>query len=388
MSNKGTTIEKQLIHQALNEREHRILRFLFAVQPDEQEVSEALAGLDPDTEDISFLLLLAIFGYACGWKGFPEEIIPRLKGIHRYYQVDNAFKFTWLSGVLDALEKAGIAVLLIKGGAMYVHYRQSSPRLMSDFDIAVAAEDFEKACALLESLGCTKGNTAAWSAEYKRDEYGRTVHVDLHCRVFKNSETADALVQARSVQTVFRGRKVLVPSAQDMFIHLMDNQIRNIFHDEYSNRRTKWFFDCLSILQAYPDVLDVEMIRQRTNEFCNRNYIRLALRMFSFWFPEIVSAETVEECFPADKEYWKWLSDGMEYRRRYSLVTAYEQGGSLPLKRVYRSARRWLQEYRFIGPEFREQYGEMSFVDFFCHQTGCKNAGDALKRYLPRLRLK
>jgi len=91
------------------------------------------------------------------------------------------------------------------------------------------------------------------------------------------------------------------------------------------------------------------------------------LRMFSAWFPQIVSAETVEKCFPADDAYWAWLCDGMEYLKRYSAVVDYEQGGPLPLKRVYRAARRWIQEYRFMGPEFKEQFGKMSFVDFFCH---------------------
>ncbi|MBR0479003.1 MAG: nucleotidyltransferase family protein [Solobacterium sp.] len=387
-NNKGITIENKIIHEALNEREQKVLRLVFSDEQDEKEIRNVLTGLDPDTEDISFLLMLAILGYTCSWKGFPEELVPRLKGIHRYYQVDNVMKFTWLCGILDRLEKAGIPGMLIKGGAMYVHYRQSSPRIMSDFDVVVPVDRFREACALMESYGCTKGNTAAWAAEYKAEVHGRTAWLDLHCRMFKNGETADEGVRERAVQTEFRGKKVRIPSVEDMFIHLMDNQTRNLFHDEYRNRRTKWFFDCLSIIQVYPYILDAERLRKQTDRFYNRNYIRLALRMFSAWFPQIVSAETVEKCFPADDAYWAWLCDGMEYLKRYSAVVDYEQGGPLPLKRVYRAARRWIQEYRFMGPEFKEQFGKMSFVDFFCHQTGCRNAVDALKRYLPRLRLK
>ncbi|MBQ1383123.1 MAG: nucleotidyltransferase family protein [Solobacterium sp.] len=385
---KGITIEKRLIQESLNERERKALHLLFSNQRSDEEILDVLEGLDPDTEDISFLLLLSMLGYSCAWKGFPERIIPRLKGIHRYYQVDNAMKFTWLCGILGGLEKAGIRAMLIKGGAMYVHYRQSSPRIMSDFDVSVPADRFEEACALVESYGCIKGDTAAWSAEYKAEIHGRTARLDLHCRMFKNGETADAGIRERAVQTEFRGMKLWIPSAEDMFIHLMDNQIRNLFHDEYRNRRTKWFFDCLSMINVCPDILDAGRLRKQADMFHNRNYIRLALRMFSAWFPEIVSAEAVEKCFPADDAYWAWLCDGMEYRKRYNAVAGFEQGGGLPPKRVYLSARRWIQEYRFMGPEFKEQFGKMSFVDFFCHQTGCRDAAEALKRYLPRLRLK
>ncbi|MBR2990825.1 MAG: nucleotidyltransferase family protein [Solobacterium sp.] len=372
----------------MNEREQKVLRFLFVDDQNEEEIRAVLEGIDPDEEDITFLLLLAILGYHCAWKGYPEEIIPRLKGIHRYHQVDNAMKFTWLSGILKELESAGITPMMIKGGAMYMHYMQSSPRVMSDYDVAVPADRFDEAYALLESLGCVKGNTAAWAVGFRTQVYGRTACLDLHSRMFKNAETADDLVRERAVPVRFRGVEALVPCAEDMFVHLMDNQIRNYFHNEYAGRRTKWFFDCLCLLQSYPELLDPAKLQEQVSRFCDRKYILLALRMFSYWFPEVVSRETVESCFPVNEAYWEWLSAGMEYRKCYIAVAGFDQGGKLPPKRLYLSTKRWLTEYRFMGPEFREQYGKMSFIDFFCHQTGCRNAADAFRRYLPRLRLK
>ena len=79
----GKKSERELIRGALNEREQALLDMMFFTGPDGEKSRVLFDGLDPDTESVVFQLILAVWGNACGWKDFPAEIIPRIRGVYR-----------------------------------------------------------------------------------------------------------------------------------------------------------------------------------------------------------------------------------------------------------------------------------------------------------------
>ena len=388
MAHRGEALEQELIRGALTGRERSLIRILFFHTQDEADYRNLFDGLDPDQENICFLLTLSVLGFSTGWARFPAELVPRLKGIHRYYQVDAAVKFAWLAGILKCLEAEGIPVMHLKGGAMYVYYRKGSPRIMDDFDAAVPAELFDKAASLLEAQGCERVRSSPWADTFQATVLGRRTSIDLHRRILKNAPDADRPIREHALHAVFQGMPVCVPSPADMFLHLLDNQARNLFFHEHPGRRIKWISDCCRILEAYPDSVTPAILRELSERCHDTFHVTLALRILSARLPEIFPRRDVEEAFPVSREYYDWIVRGIAFRDSYTAVCAYPGNGPLTPRRFCVSLRRRVNEYRLLSPEFRAQGAPVSFVSFFCMQTGCRNPGEALKKYLPRLRLR
>ena len=384
----GRQLERELIRGALNEREQALLDMMFFTGPDEEKSRALFDGLDLDTESVVFQLILAVWGNACGWKDFPAEILPRIRGVYRYYQVDCGMKYTWLAGVLRALEEAGIRAMLLKGGAMYVYYRRGSSRMMDDFDLAVPEKDFDRAAAIIASMGCERDEGAPWSSTFLAKVYGRYTYLDLHKRIFKYSEGADAQLWARAVPVEFQGARVLVPCPEDMLFHMLDNQARNYFINEHPERRIKWIFDCCTVWDQYPAALRPERLRELSVPFCNTRYVQLALRILAARLPGLFPAGKLEESFPADRAYYTWIARGIAYRDAHTAARKYPDGASLTPRYLLTTARRWVTQYRLLRPDLREQYGHITFLRFFLRQSECGTLGGALRRYIPRLSLR
>ena len=388
MTHRGETLEQTLIRDALTERELNLTRLLFFHTNNETGVQNLFDGIDPNKESISFLLMLSVLGFSTGWTGFPAGLVPRIKGIHRFYQVDSAIKFNWLSGILKSLDAEGIPTMLIKGGAMYVYYRKGSPRIMDDFDVAVPADLFEKAASLLETLGCERIKSSPWADTFHATVLGRRASIDLHKRIIKNSPVADHRIWENAVHAVFQATPVCIPSPADMFLHLLDNQARNLFFNERPERRIKWISDCCSILEAYPGAVTPVLLRELSEHYHDTFYVTLALRILSAWLPQLFPPREVEEAFPVSREYYDWIVKGLSFRDSYMAVCEYPGNGPLTPRRFCVSLRRRVNEYRFMGPEFRAQGVPVSFVSFFCMQTGCRNVREAFRKYFPRLRIR
>lgn len=77
---------------------------------------------DIDYANMNYSLMLAVLGFRMGWDCFPHEIVPRLKGIHRYCQAKNVMGMPWLLEKIRVLRSSEIPVMLIKGLAMRYHY--------------------------------------------------------------------------------------------------------------------------------------------------------------------------------------------------------------------------------------------------------------------------
>ena len=93
--NFGNEAENLIAKTLLTERERLLLPLLFEA-PEKRTTEEYRKTIERltdymsiDNEHISFLLMLAILGERMNWEAFPKEIIPRLKGIYRYYLVQN-----------------------------------------------------------------------------------------------------------------------------------------------------------------------------------------------------------------------------------------------------------------------------------------------------------
>lgn len=106
--------EERLKQMLLTPGEQTLLDVLFGSEWTENAMHTLLDNFDIDHANQNYILMLSCLGYMKNWKYFPHEIIPRLKGVHRYYQVRNSMGIPWLVKQLRILSDAGIQIMLIK----------------------------------------------------------------------------------------------------------------------------------------------------------------------------------------------------------------------------------------------------------------------------------
>lgn len=107
---------------------------------------------------------------------FPAADLNVLRGVYRYNWTRNQLLARSAATIIDKLQKAGVAVLVLKGLALaYTSYRDLGARSMQDFDILVHPEQRQQAAEILEQNG--------WKSEHPMGDIGA-----LHGREFKNDQ--------------------------------------------------------------------------------------------------------------------------------------------------------------------------------------------------------
>ncbi len=370
----------------LETREKLLLRLLFDDVPFEEKHIEILLP-EPaiDRERLEYLLMLSILGTRRHWQYFPAWVQPRLRGIYRYFRVENIKGVPWLKEKLRLLEEQGIPVLLLKGIAMRMHYAADSPRQMDDFDIAVPADLFEKACRVMLDSGCSE--SAEGPALHARTFCeGDDFSLDLHQWIFKTHGDKDADVWEKAEPAVFQDRNVLVMQPADMAIHILDSQARDVIKDNTMERRMKWLFDVRSVIGA-ADGFSWEKIADRAKELGTLSYLTMILPVFSEVFPEKLGADELNAYFPRDGAYQSWASGMETYRREseqyHEAMAEHEDRLYSPYMALRKLRHLWTGWRCYYKPELREAGVRMNFIQYVCFMQETGSPAELFRKYLP-----
>ena len=153
--------ETELKRELFSPLDTSMIRCLIGTSIDEGTADILFEKLDIDGTDALKLLLMAIIGQKNNWEYYPRGIIPRLKGIYKYYQVQNATDNIQISAYLKALNELDVPVLLSGGIAFRMHYLKGIPRLVSVNDFTVPSSFFEKADRIIEEICSIGGERSA-----------------------------------------------------------------------------------------------------------------------------------------------------------------------------------------------------------------------------------
>lgn len=381
-------VERQLDKASLTAREKCLLDLSFGGEMTDEAFHTVTDGLDLDTENQNYLLMLSALGFAKGWGLFPPEMVPRLKGLHRYHQAHISMGIPWLVGQICALTDEGIPVMLLKGIAMRAYYAPGRPRLMWDYDIAVPREKFDRALELLLANGNALGLRTPHSAAVKgsRDE------IDLHRWIFKGFSGQTRGIWARAKPFRFYGADVFVPEAEDMFFHLLDTQAHNFIRQESLERRMQWLCDCRCVWEAAGG-LELNILARRAGEIHAESRVRMTLCLFMQCFPGLIDQEEFDRFFPETEEYRKMLKNmldnGEKFKKTVDRYRSYgytEQSAMTPIH-IWRGLRFDILQYRYLKPELQWTDSKMSFFRFMriAHSVG--SFSDLRKDYLSRIHL-
>lgn len=215
-------------------------------------------------------------------QGADEPLMPRLKGIYRYWWCSNQRLFFRAAEVVQTLEDVGIQTLLLKGTALSIQfYRDTGVRPMGDIDLVVPYADAESAVAHLSRRGWTTvrprvGDLIRYQhcvgMENKTGE-----RLDLHWHVLRECVDRDTdhsfWRRAVPVRVLHAGSRALGPT--DALLHTIVHGMR--WNEEPTVR---WIADAMAVLHGAQSEIDWKMLRDEARE---RQMLLRVLRGLSFF---------------------------------------------------------------------------------------------------------
>lgn len=380
-------IEKSLFEQLILPQEQRLLSLLFNEKENREEIEKMLHNLDVDNENHNYLLMLAHLGFKLNWVGFSEQITPQIKGIYRYYQVQNALLLQKLFLYTKKLNEKDITPLLLKGAAMRLHFSPGVSRMMADSDLAIRDDKYKNALVIVSEIGATCLNEAHHATTYK---IGQS-ELDIHRYIFKHNLEKDSDIWTQIETIEVNGCRLNVLSPIDMFLHILDTQSRSLFVGEMPEVRMKWLYDARMVLHKMSSI-DWVAIAQRAKVLHCSYRTHLMMKCLATCYPDLISIEKVNSIFNVDSGYNKWLIHAMDY---YKMLESYrevrpieETSISLSVIMLRMKHRFLWKEYKYYAHELIQIKNGMSFFKYAAEHYHLNRPALLYKNYLSRLRIR
>ena len=292
--------EKLAEDSLLSPRDRVALRALAGDRDFQKDAHVLTDHMNPDRESSLYLLSLGIIGYRQGFGCFPEDIIPRIQGLHRYYQVRNGAVAPWLKERLKQLEDAGIPAMLTGGTAMRAYYAADTPRMMYGYDITVPSDAYERAGDLLKD--------SVRHAD-KEDPKDRTINGLTFLHLYRGVPDSRLFEEKglweRASGVTWLNHRVLVPSKEDMLFHLLCIPYGPWAVKEEPAVRVRRLWECFKILELDPspaiaaDLAGGKGLKEPA---------AFHLRMIGHLVGSRMESGDLEMCFPSDEKYEAYIS--------------------------------------------------------------------------------
>jgi putative nucleotidyltransferase-like protein len=190
--------------------------------------------------------------------GADEPLMPRLKGIYRYWWCTNQRLFHRAAIIINTLEQAGIRTLVLKGASASVaYYRDRGARPMGDIDLLVSHDHASAAIARLGTIGLRPARPRV--ADLIRYQHSvRMVHdtgeaLDLHWHVL-----AECIHRDADHGFWKRAAPIRVLDAPSLALGPTDALLHAIVHGMRWNAEptVRWVADAMTILRSSEDAID------------------------------------------------------------------------------------------------------------------------------------
>lgn len=183
--------------------------------------------------------------------------------------------------VFDALSKAGVVPLALKGSVLAARLYPSNPlcRPSSDVDVLVRIDELEPVGRALEALGLHKQHDTSLGDVFEDHHHvsygGQAGLVEVHFRLtssFGRGLFDDDAIRQRALPFVFEGHRVLVLAPEDEFLYLATHAANHTF------LRVSWLVDLQQFLRLSP-TLDFEVMAERARRAGFLQAVTISLRL-------------------------------------------------------------------------------------------------------------
>lgn len=217
--------------------------------------------IETELDHGSFRLLALVYKNLLA-QGADEPLMPRLKGIYRYWWCSNQRLFYRAAAVVRGLEQAGIPSVVLKGAAASIaYYHDTGVRPMGDIDLLVPLDQAAAAVAHLGRQGWRP--TRPRVADLIRYQHSvQMVHttgeaLDLHWHVLAECvhPSSDEGFWKRAVPIRILNAATLALGPTDSLLHAIVHGMR-----WNAEPTVRWVADAMAILHAAEDAIDWDVL--------------------------------------------------------------------------------------------------------------------------------
>lgn len=203
----------------------------------------------------------------------PDDVMEDLKRSYHETIARNMYIYSELRTILDALRRAGTEAIALKGAALagFV-YPDIGLRPMADIDLLVREEELEVADRVMIAMGYSPVHSTR-SHQWHRDNHfhlppyrhpQKPFVVEIHWHFTTGSQASDIRKWwQRSLGRNLSGSRILIPSAEDMLIHLTVH----LFNHGYDNGFVlRGLCDIFETLRYYAAEIDWKLLEDEIRE--------------------------------------------------------------------------------------------------------------------------
>ncbi|SMC78649.1 nucleotidyltransferase family protein [Papillibacter cinnamivorans] len=240
----------------MNESHRELCRLYAAESAGPEEITAYFSGIRLEEEKWDSACMVASMCARHGYEGVPPELLPRIRGILRYYRMLNAGRIAGTCRLIRLYNDAGIPVMVIKGASILTCYEPNHIRHMWDTDILVPAGEYRRAVEIAISQGFS-GGESPHSVNLKRD---RMEDIDVH-KIFMKEllSRGPEKFWPEGPEVRRSGAVFQVPEFNTLFVQILTNSFSNLAEVGNHGAKIKWFMD-VDFFISRPEDLDWERV--------------------------------------------------------------------------------------------------------------------------------
>lgn len=246
----------------------------------------------------------------------PADVMQELTTTYHETIAKNMYIYAELRIILTAFRQMGLEAIVLKGAALAgVVYPDIGLRPMADIDLLVREKDLTAADRVMTGLEYSAIHSMG-SLQWYRDNHfhlppyrhiRKPVIVEIHWHFTAGSPATDVLGWwNRAVSKDLMGYRILVPSTEDMLVHLTVHLFNHGYRDGFVLR---CLCDIFELLRQYE--IDWELLRKEARQHCMEKQVHSILLMTrKFYAPQ---SETIipADLDHADNHFLKVLENGL-----------------------------------------------------------------------------
>lgn len=283
-----------LLMRGVKKRDLSILRYYSGLNDNSAGLEKLFEGQLPQTQSVHEAVSLYKLGQKYGWKGIPEETSASYKS---FCQREN-LRTTWIvlqcMRFFKRLNEESIPFVVLKGGALKICYLDKLVRKMSDLDICVPDEYYNRCNEVAAEMGFERkveDRTEQHSVDYLLD--GQSL-LDIHRRVYKSNvlrtEDWESLTMESRI-CINGGAQIQVPCLENVFLHILINGLDNLVVDIGDEYNPFFVIDLIELKQQYN--LNYDRLAQLIKNFRLENKFCSAVKLMNAMLPDYFSDETL-----------------------------------------------------------------------------------------------
>lgn len=233
---------------------------------------------------------LASLSQRLDYQGVPDDLVPRVKGVIRYYSARNAMQMKELLCLLKKLNKTNADVMILYGAAMKAYYMPYTVRYMGDISFRIKIDGLQNAISALEDTGKYTIKTSEHQLTIiKNQQKPEILFTCLNCYDSEMNHDEDVFWED-ALETSFQGERIFIPSRETQLILILSNVFQAAFIGRNSCcGRIQWVQDSAFLLGK--DGFSWKRLRDFCSQLDLSTEILIMLKILNDLFPTLIPEE-------------------------------------------------------------------------------------------------